>query len=70
MRAAETYYASAVFSAPAVYDSERHEGVAPGAIQMERNLIVMLAGLFEIDLLRGVDESRHLVVRDEELSLP
>ena len=70
MRAAETYYAIAVFSAPSVNDSERHKGVPPGSIQMEGNLIVMLAGLFEIDLFRGVDESRHLVVRDEELSLP
>ena len=70
MRAAETYYGICVFSAASVYDGERHKGVPPGAVQMEGNLIVMLAGLFEIDLFRGVDESRHLVVRDEELSLP
>ena len=70
VRAAETYYASREFSAASVYDGERNEGVSPGAVQMERNLIVMLAWLVEIDLLRGVDESRHLVVWDEELSLP
>ena len=70
MRAAETDYGSGVFSAASVYDSERHQGISPGAVEMECNLIVVLAWFVEIDLFRGVDESGHPVVWDEELSLP
>jgi hypothetical protein len=70
VRAAETYYAIGVLAAVTVDDGERHKGVAPGAIQMECDLVVMLAWLVEIDLFRGVDENGHLAVWDKELSLP
>src|SRR5437879_4416424 len=59
MCAAETDNAVAVFTTTAVDHGERHKRVSPSSVQMERNLIMTLAGRVEIELFGGMDEDGH-----------
>ena len=65
----ETNHSIPVRAVPTVNDGERNQAVTPGSIQMEGDLIVVFAPLFEIDLFGAVYKSRHAAVSSVSFSV-